>query len=463
MKKITSALLCAALMLLLACPVLAADQTTDMEAAAAYLRERGVMVGDGNGDMRLNDGLNRTELAVLLTRLHGGPETNPEHYTWACYFTDVPQWAKPYVGYCTATLLVSGYGNQIYGANDPVTPAAACTVILRACGFEDGEGSLWTYNTACSYAAGLGLISQSTAQAPAITRGEMAVLIYRALLAQGAAEEMPAPPRQENAVVPAPEPEVSPDPGEYTIDTEHWSREDFSARANPAVFTGVYNRELYNTIRQTLVDVGHQDSPDYRYAYTMVSKEDYSAAVVNVLGRIDGVLRYEHYVPPNFTKYYEHLDYFAVSAEMPENFAAAYAYIQPAVHGAQRLATDSERVVYLNSYLRSLMVYEKGKAAGIARVFSDHSGEVAGACGSYALALNFLCSALDIPCFAISTETHSWNLVYVDGEWYHVDVSANDYADFDAILLVPERPRLIDQAPEATEFIKELLVPGSTK
>jgi len=463
MKKITSALLCAALMLSLACPALAAEQMNDMEAAAAYLRERGVMVGDGNGDMRLNDGLNRLELAALLTRLHGGKETNPEHYTWACYFTDVPQWARPYVGYCTATLLVSGYGNQIYGAADPVIPAAACTVILRACGYEDGEGSEWSYSTACDYAVKLGFIGQSTAQAATITRGEMAVLIYRALLAQGETEETPAHPSQESAPAPAPEQEKVTVSDEYAIDTEHWSREDFSARANPAVFTGVYDRELYNAIRQTLVDVENQNSPNYRYAYTMVSKADYSEAVVNVLGRMDGVLRYEHHVPANLTNYYEYLDYFAVSAQMPENFAPAYAYIQPAVHEAQRLTTDRERVVYLNSYLRSLMVYEKSATAGITQTFSDHEGEIAGACGSYARAFKFLCEAVSIPCFSISTTNHIWNLVYVDGVWSHVDVSANDYADFDAILLEPERPRLTDQAPEATEFIKELLVPGSTK
>ena len=41
--------------------------------------------------------------------------------------------------------------------------------------------------------------------------------------------------------------------GPYTINASHWSREDYSQAANPAVFTGVYDRALYNAIRQTLV------------------------------------------------------------------------------------------------------------------------------------------------------------------------------------------------------------------
>ena len=89
-------------------------------------------------------------------------------------------------------------------------------------------------------------------------------------------------------------------PGEYTINVDHWSREDFSQQANPAVFIGVYDRALYNTFRQTLIDGEVGDSP----AYTMVGPwEDYSA-VKHLLGRLEGVLRYEHYVPLNFPNYW---------------------------------------------------------------------------------------------------------------------------------------------------------------
>ena len=100
-------------------------------------------------------------------------------------------------------------------------------------------------------------------------------------------------------------------PQPYTIQATHWSREDFSQEASPEVFTGVYSRELYNAIRQTMVDGTSGTAP----AYTQVSKEDYSA-VKKLIGRMEGVLRYEHHVPQNFTDYWRYLDYFAVSAEM---------------------------------------------------------------------------------------------------------------------------------------------------
>ena len=247
-------------------------------------------------------------------------------------------------------------------------------------------------------------------------------------------------------------------PAPYAISADHWSREDFSQEASPEVFTGVYSRELYNAIRQTMVD-GTSENP----AYTMVAKGDDYSAVKNLIGRMEGVLRYEHHVPRNFTDYWRYLDYFAVSAEMPENYQAPLDFIQSALDHAGTLATDRERVEAFNDYIRTLLAYQKGKTAGVTQTFAPHAGELKAACGSYARALKFLCGAADIPCFTVSSKTHTWNLVYVDGQWLHVDVSANDLSGRNGVLLVESYQTGKDQAPEATAFLKELFVPGSTK
>lgn len=247
-------------------------------------------------------------------------------------------------------------------------------------------------------------------------------------------------------------------PAAYTISTDHWSREDFSQGANPAVFTGVYDRALYNVIRQTLVDGGFSSQP----AYKMVSKEDYSA-IKNLLGRLEGELRYKHYVPQNFTNYWKYLDYFAVSAEMPENYQGPLDFIQPVIAEVDGLATDIAKVEYLNDYLCALLEYDLKETVGVPQTFSPHSGELPAACGSYARAFKFLCGVAGIPCFTIGADNHVWNMVYADGQWLHVDVSANDATHSHTILLVESVPSRTDEAPEATAFLKELLVPGSTK
>ena len=165
----------------------------------------------------------------------------------------------------------------------------------------------------------------------------------------------------------------------------------------------------------------------------------------------------------NFTDYWQYLDYFAVSAKMPENYQAPLDFIQPAVSHVNTLATDREKVEYLNDYLCSLLAYEEGASSGITQTFAPHTGELKAACGSYARAMKFLCAAVDIPCFTISSDIHVWNLVYVEGRWLHVDVSANDLSGRNGVLLTETYQTGKDQAPDATTFLKELLVPGSTK
>ena len=129
----------------------------------------------------------------------------------------------------------------------------------------------------------------------------------------------------------------------YTISTDHWSREDFSRQANPAVFTGIYDRALYNTIRQTLTDIGTVNNTGTGTAYTMVSKGNYGA-VKELLGRMDGYFWYDHYVPQNLTNYYEYLDYFAVSAEVSADYQPALNFIRPAIEQVNGMASDREKV-----------------------------------------------------------------------------------------------------------------------
>lgn len=252
-------------------------------------------------------------------------------------------------------------------------------------------------------------------------------------------------------------------PTAYTIASEAWSRGDFSRQANSAVFTSVYDRSLYNALRQSIVDIDRLEDADYRCGYTMVSDADYSA-VKAMIGRMDGLHCYGHYVPKNLSNYYDYLNYFALSIQVPANYEAAFDYIQPILSEIRIMPSDRDKVIRLNEYLCSLLRYDVNATAGITETFSAHSGELSAACGSYARAFNFLCDAAGIPAFTIGTNDHGWNMVYVDGQWLHVDVSQNDLSlSHNSILLSTTAFQRVDRAPEATAFLKELLVPGSTK
>ena len=143
------------------------------------------MLGNESGDMMLEQGLTRAQMAALLTRIVTDPEqfeTDGAFYRSLCSFTDVPEWAKSYVGYCVANNLVAGYGNGRYGSNDPVTSAAACTVMLRCLNDVD---AVWDYQSACRTAVQMGLAAEEIVADAEITRGNMAVLICRTMARLG--------------------------------------------------------------------------------------------------------------------------------------------------------------------------------------------------------------------------------------------------------------------------------------
>ena len=268
------------------------------------------------------------------------------------------------------------------------------------------------------------------------------------------AAEAPAP--EQNAVKPV-------QPSSTIIRSNSWSREDFSTTANPAVFTGDYDRALYNAIRQTIVDRECADAADYQFAYTMVSDAAYSN-VKQLLAHLDGDVRYEHHVPATLTNYYEYPDYFAVKHVTPETYDAALKFIQSELDRVSLMKSDADKVRELNEYLCGLLSYDVRATSGISQTFSNHDTELPAACGSYARAFNFLCGAAGIPCITINTTNHGWNMVYVEGQWLHVDVSLNDLSTHHSgMLLAKTASDRVDRDPNATAFLKELLVPGSTR
>lgn len=181
MKKGTIIALAASMLLTLCSPAaLAAEAATEQETAAASLQAQGLMSGDENGNLHLDAPLTRAQMAVLVSQIC----INPEHIAWErgfysrlcdANFTDVPEWAKPYVGVCAANGIMTGYGDGRFAPADTVSPRMACTVILS---WLERDG--WSYATACDKALELELAPVEALAGDTITRGDMAILICRA-------------------------------------------------------------------------------------------------------------------------------------------------------------------------------------------------------------------------------------------------------------------------------------------
>ena len=182
-QRILASLLLAGAMTaaLLTGPAQAAESPSPQEIAATRLQAEGLMNGDEHGDLHLDKGLTRAELACLISPI----VLNPEHVAWerdyyaklcTTNFSDVPEWAQVAVGVCASMGVVAGYGDGRFGSDDPVSPQMACTIMLR---YLERDG--WTYVTACGKAVELGLAQAETLEGETITRGDMALLLTGSL------------------------------------------------------------------------------------------------------------------------------------------------------------------------------------------------------------------------------------------------------------------------------------------
>ncbi|MBN7774189.1 S-layer homology domain-containing protein [Clostridium aminobutyricum] len=148
----------------------------DQDYEANVLNKQSLFMGDDRG-FRLEDELTRIEMAVLLTRMVGGTKeiaSNSELYVSQCKFTDVPDWAKKYVGYCVTKGLIKGVGNNLFGTNNQATKLDFCTVILRATGVTEG----YRHSTADEKAVELGYINEGRTAYKDLNRADVVHILY---------------------------------------------------------------------------------------------------------------------------------------------------------------------------------------------------------------------------------------------------------------------------------------------
>ena len=102
----------------------------DTEAQAQMLCDLGLFRGTENG-FELEKPMTRAEAAAMLTRFLGA-EQEALAGEWEHPFTDVPQWAEPYVGWLYESGLTKGVSETVYGAGEDVHCGQYGTFLARA-------------------------------------------------------------------------------------------------------------------------------------------------------------------------------------------------------------------------------------------------------------------------------------------------------------------------------------------
>ncbi len=239
------------------------------------------------------------------------------------------------------------------------------------------------------------------------------------------------------------------------------SSTDYAAQANPAVFTTELNRDVYNGIRDTILHREEIIAGTYQpIPIGKVQRNGPVEQVVSVLGKcpIYEIIKDENGQAVCNTRYVE-------------NYESAREHTRSFIDGLAGL-TGREKAEKLVWYVCDRMTYDV-KYPGPGKVLSQ-DGVIPGCCMAYSYAFQFLCDRAGIPCVLVCNNVHMWNQVYLDGQWWLVDVTASDAGDethhressnYSPFYDVDTYwgASTVDGYPEITAFVKELLVPSSTK
>ncbi len=106
--------------------------------AITYVQENGLMSGVGTGRFDPDGTTSRAMLATVLYRASGSPSVSG-----GTHFTDTApgSWYTDGIDWATRNGLVVGYGNGLFGTNDPVSREQIATILWRHAGSPSAQGS----------------------------------------------------------------------------------------------------------------------------------------------------------------------------------------------------------------------------------------------------------------------------------------------------------------------------------
>ena len=159
-----------------------------------------------------------------------------------------------------------------------------------------------------------------------------------------------------------------------------------------------------------------------------LSKEDFLAAYWNVLNShpelfyVEGSVQYS-FMSDTIISCYPKYKY--SGTELEQRISAFNASLNEIVAYASMATTDMGKMLLANDYFCSHFQYDLTHSIYSAdELFSQKTG----VCQAYMLGYRAVLNQLGISSAAVTSDSmnHTWNLVYLNGKWYHVDVAWND-------------------------------------
>ena len=156
----------------------AAKRGTDYTDAAHHLAAIGIMKGDENGNLMLDQSVTRYQAALFFVQaITGNTDTKVWNADKSAIFTDVPEYGTA-IDYLAGMKFILGRGNGIYGYNDPITYQDMLVLAVRALGYETADMSYPYGHILAAEKLGLTDNIDSIRYKEPLSRGETAQLVW---------------------------------------------------------------------------------------------------------------------------------------------------------------------------------------------------------------------------------------------------------------------------------------------
>ena len=395
--------------------------------AVDWAVENDITSGTSDTEFSPNETCTRAQAVTFLWRANGQPDAagnNPfADVSTSSYYNEAVQWA-------VANGVTSGTSATTFEPDAPVTRAQVVTFLYRDAGSPSASGSTSFadvptdayYRDAVRWAVMQGITAGTSATAfspdESCTRAQIVTFLYRSsddapdvlvieIPEAPVLPEEPLPPEQELT-----EGEIQQMLGEPDIEGATAVIINGLRNMVKQINLGAYNISTTDAIKlaSELADIDNGD-PYYVFSIWATLDDDNTILVVGY-----------QYTPKEL-------------AEKLEKEAEEQAVVDAAIASCVTDGmSDYEIAKALHDYLTTHNEYDmrlySGNLPALSRTSYGALVDRTSVCAGYALAYERLMDQVGIPCEYVTGMTtngyHAWNIIQIDGEWYHVDVTWDD-------------------------------------
>ena len=402
-------------------------QSAYYQAAVDWAVANEITAGTSGTEFSPDETCTRAQAVTFLWRVNGQPNTtgnNPfADVAAGSYYADAVQWA-------VANGITSGTSATTFEPDAPVTRAQVVTFLYRNAGSPSASGSTSFadvptnayYADAVRWAVSQGITAGTSANAfspdEICTRAQIVTFLYRA---SDDAPDVPVIEIPEEPVLP--EETVQPEQELTDEEIHQMLGEPDIEGATAAIINGLRSMEkrinlgAYNISTTDAIDLTAEisdfrgDNPYYIFSIWATLDDDNTILVVGY-----------QYTPKEL-------------AEKLEKEAEEQAVVDAAIASCVTDGmSDYEIAKALHDYLTTHNEYDmrlySGNLPALSRTSYGALVDRTSVCAGYALAYERLMDQVGIPCEYVTGMTtngyHAWNIIQIDGEWYHVDVTWDD-------------------------------------